>query len=169
MANVDAWDVMRDARRWPGGRPIVAHPPCRAWSAFTSHQAKPEPGERELGMQCAEWLRRWGGVLEQPAHSRLFDAAGLPRPGQRRGDLFTVEVWQAWWGYTMRKATWLCVSGVDMRTVEYPWRYHQSRDGQGDRRRQQLMSHDQRAETCPALAEWLVALTRRSCVQWVPA
>lgn len=27
MPDVDAWDIERDARRWPGGCPVVAHPP----------------------------------------------------------------------------------------------------------------------------------------------
>lgn len=28
MPGVDAWDMERDARLWPGGCPVVAHPPC---------------------------------------------------------------------------------------------------------------------------------------------
>lgn len=36
---------------------------------------------KELGLWCAEQVRKWGGILEQPAHSRLWEAAGLPRPG----------------------------------------------------------------------------------------
>lgn len=29
---VDVWDEARDARCWPGGAPLVAHPPCRRWA-----------------------------------------------------------------------------------------------------------------------------------------
>ena len=160
MPGVDAYDKSRDVRQFSGGMPVVAHPPCRAWSAYTAHQAKPEPGERELGLICADWLRREGGVLEHPAHSRLFAAAGLPMPGARKGDLFTVAVLQAWWGYPMRKATWLCFSRVDVRMLDFPYSEHDSRAGLGDRRRQQLMSKHQRAATYPLLAEWLVAAAR---------
>lgn len=101
-------------------------------------------------------------MLEHPAHSRLFAAAGLPMPGCRIGDLFTVPVLQAWWGYPMRKATWLCFSRVDVRQLEIPYREHDSRAGLGDRRRQQVMSKNQRAATCEPLAHWLVAAARMS-------
>jgi hypothetical protein len=160
MPDVDCYDQKRDVRTFTGGMPIVAHPPCRAWSAFTRHQAKPEPGEAELGLLCAEWLRSEGGVLEHPAHSRLFEAAGLPGPGKRRGDLFTVPVLQAWFGYPTRKETWLCLSRVDPSALDIPYVDHDSRAGLGDGRRYQAMSKHQRAATYPALAEWLVQAAR---------
>lgn len=160
MECVDAFDQARDVRSFMGGTPVVAHPPCRAWSAYTAHQAKPAPGEKELGLLCADWLRSEGGVLEHPAHSRLFAAAGLPMPGERRGDLCTILVLQAWWGYPMRKATWLCFSRVRLNRLDIPYQEHDSRAGLGDRRRQQVMSKNQRAATHPAFAEWLVSAAR---------
>jgi len=162
IQDVDLYDRARDVRSFAGGLPVVAHPPCRVWSAYTSHQAKPEPGERELGLLCAEWLRREGGVLEHPAHSRLFGAAGLPGPGRRAGDLITVPVLQAWWGYPMRKATWLCFSGIDVKALEFPYCDYDSSHGIGDRRRQQVMSKNQRAATCEPLARWLIAAAQLS-------
>jgi hypothetical protein len=158
---VDAYDIVRDVRSFRGGMPVVAHPPCRAWSAYTAHQAKPEPGEKECGLLCADWLRQEGGVLEHPAHSRLFDAAGLPKPGQRIGDMSTILIWQAWFGYPMRKATWLCFSRVDVSDLVVPYRHHNSSAGEGDRRRQQRMSKNQRAATIQPLAEWLVGAARK--------
>jgi hypothetical protein len=156
MPNVDAYDKARDVRTFAGGMPIVAHPPCRAWSAYLRHQAKPEAGEIELGLLCAQWLREEGGVLEHPAHSRLFGAARLPRPGQRCGDLFTMPVWQAWWGHSIRKATWLCFCGVDVCMLDTPYLLHDSRAGRGDALRFQNMSTHQRAASPRALALWLV-------------
>ena len=157
---VEAYDAGRDALTFGGGMPVVAHPPCRSWSAHTAHQAKPLPGEKELGPWCAEKLRECGGVLEHPAHSRLFDAAKLPKPGcATRGDLWTMEVWQAWWNYPMRKATWLCFCGVSPSEIQLPFRLHPQG---GDRRREQLMGKTQRSETTESFARWLVDVARRS-------
>lgn len=162
LPGVDVYDAARDARTFPGGCPIVAHPPCRAWSRHCRHQAIVPEGEPELGLWCAEQLRAWGGVLEQPAGSHLYDAAGLPLPGERREGLVTLHVWQAWWGYPMRKATWLCFSGVDVNQLEIPLRLHPRG---GDRRREQVMSKNQRSATCRPLAEWLVAAARLAAAE----
>lgn len=32
LPGVDVYDADRDARTFPGGCPVVAHPPCRAWA-----------------------------------------------------------------------------------------------------------------------------------------
>lgn len=157
---VVVYDERRDARRFPGGTPIVAHPPCRSWSVKTKHQAKPEPGERELGLWCCEQLREWGGVLEQPAHSEMFAAAGFPEPGQgERDGVWSLEVWQAWWGYPMKKSTWLAISGISPDDVETPLRLHPRG---GDRRTEQVMSKNQRSATTREFAEWLLGLARQS-------
>lgn len=31
LPGTDVWDIERNAKLWPGGAPVVAHPPCRAW------------------------------------------------------------------------------------------------------------------------------------------
>jgi hypothetical protein len=157
LQGVIVFDERKDARTFTGDTPIVAHPPCRAWSAFCRHQAKPKDGEAELGIWCANMLRITGGVLEHPAHSRLFDAAALPKPGEKCGNLWTMEVWQAWWGYSMKKATWLCFSKIDKHVVDVP--YRMLAPGQC-RRRQQVMSKNQRAATCEHFARWLVGIAR---------
>lgn len=158
IEGVEAYDQARGARTFPGGMPIVAHPPCRAWSAHCAHQAKPEPGEKELGLWCVEQVKQWGGVLEQPAHSRLWDAARLPKPGwTHTRDLWAMEVWQCWWGYSMRKATWLLFSKIHPMNVRTPLQLHPRGN---DRRREQLMSREQRSATTLEFAQWLVTTAR---------
>lgn len=155
---VSVFDERKDARTFSGDTPVVAHPPCRAWSAYVAHQAKPKPGEKELGLWCCEQLRLCGGVLEHPAHSRLFEAAELPLPGTRDGDIWSTEVLQLWWGDSRRKATWLCFSRIEPSQIEIPFVLRAS--DRGDRRRWQVMSKNQRSATCESFARWLVEAAR---------
>ena len=39
MPGVDAYDRLRDALTFSGGMPVIAHPPCRAWSVYLGHMA----------------------------------------------------------------------------------------------------------------------------------
>jgi hypothetical protein len=164
IPGIDCYDKKRDVRTFEGGRRVVAHPPCRLWSAFCAHQAKALKEEKELGPLCVDWLEKCGGVLEHPAHSRLFKYCNLPRHGQKKRGLFTIGVHQSWWGYPMSKATWLCFSGMDIDEIELPFVLHP----QGvDRRRQQLMSKDQRSETHPAFAQFLIDCAKKSRGGWL--
>lgn len=158
ISGVEVYDKQRDAWTFDGGTPIVAHPPCRAWSAYCGHQAKPEPGEKELAMQCVEWLRQCGGVLEQPAHSRLFAATRMPLPGDGAVDgMFSIAVKQSWWGHPVQKNTWLCLSGI--KDYELPFVL---RNEIGDREKWNKMSKRKRAATPLLMAQWLVDLARGS-------
>jgi hypothetical protein len=161
LPNVEVFGINRDARTFAGGMPIVAHPPCRAWSIRYAHMAKPEAGERELGLFCAEKLRECGGILEQPAHSRLFRAVGLPCPGELSGRLYTLEVHQSWWGFPVKKATWLAFCGISASMIHLPLRLH---DWRGDGLRFERLSKNQRAATTRQFAEWLVDLARKATV-----
>lgn len=40
LPGTDVWDIERNAKLWPGGAPVVAHPPCRAWGAFECSQSR---------------------------------------------------------------------------------------------------------------------------------
>lgn len=79
LPGCDVWDAERDARRWPGGAPLVAHPPCRAWGRLRTF-ARPAEGEEDLARWAVGQVRRWGGVLEHPATSRLWADQQLPPP-----------------------------------------------------------------------------------------
>jgi len=159
LPQLDVYDISRDARSFRGGLPVICHPPCRAWSLRLRQQAKPQPGEIELGLWCAEVLKCCGGVLEHPAHSLLFKAAGLPLPGQTVKTLSTVSVRLSWWGFTARKATWLCFAGVRPSELRFPFRLTaQPQEGHGWK----TLSRPARAATPLSFALWLVAAARSS-------
>lgn len=162
VPGADVFDQARDLRTFDCSKPVVAHPPCRAWSRRCSHQAKPTPGEKELAPLCVSFLRVCGGVLEHPAHSKLFDVASLslPLPGEGNDDCWCISVPQAWWGHQMPKNSWLVFFGISRKEVFFP--YTLLPDG-GSERRWQLMSASQRSATPVEFARWLVsvaALTR---------
>ena len=61
-------------------------------------------------------LRQFGGVLEHPAHSKAWDAFGIPKPAkagwlQTWDALWTCEVEQGHYGHKARKKTWLIAVG----------------------------------------------------------
>ncbi|HLV66932.1 MAG TPA: hypothetical protein VKY73_14020, partial [Polyangiaceae bacterium] len=73
MYGVDCWDETRDARLYDGPHPVVAHPPCGPWSRLR-HLYR--GNEHDCASRAVEQVRRWGGVLEHPAGSRLWDQCG---------------------------------------------------------------------------------------------
>ena len=66
------WDEQRDARTYAGPWPVVAHPPCGPWGRLR-HMCTKQDGS--LAMLAIAQVRRWGGVLEQPAACRDHDSA----------------------------------------------------------------------------------------------
>lgn len=118
--------------------------------------AKPRADEKALGLHAADMVRRWGGVLEHPADSKLWAAAGLPMPGGRDGfGGFTLPVWQSWWGHRAPKASWLYVVGIEPSAL--PAIPMVLGDPGG---RIENMGKAERERTPPALASWLVELAR---------
>lgn len=175
MPGCDVFDAERDARTWPGGAPIVAHPPCRSWGRM-AHLAKPADGERSLAPWAVEQVRRCGGVLEHPAASKLWREAGLPAPGSRdRWGGWTLPIVQRWWGHKCDKDTWLYVVGCEPRNVPplpldlgeathvvtSSARYDGRRRRKGDPGWRPHVTPAEREHTPPALAAWLVELARR--------
>ena len=168
MPGCDVYDIERDARTWPGGASVVAHPPCRAWGRLRTF-AKPRPDEKALAPWAVEQVRRYGGVLEHPAASTLWAAAGLPAPG--RFDAvggWTLPVHQHWWGHRAEKATLLYIVGVAPRDVpEMPMRIDEPTHVVQSRKRTDYRPHITKAErehTPPEFAAWLVELARRTNV-----
>jgi hypothetical protein len=127
VPGVDPWDEARDARKYAGPHPVIAHPPCQRWGRFW-HGSTRKPHQYKMGDDggCFEAalhaVRTYGGVLEHPADSHAWDAFGLlkpPRTGawvfasdDTEANLWTCCVYQGHYGHPSGKATWLLVSGV---------------------------------------------------------
>ena len=122
LRGCDVWDIERDARKYCGMNPVVAHPPCRAWGHLRGF-ANPRPDEKALALAAVSQVRRCGGVLEHPAYSTLWAAAGLPLPGHGIDAFggFSVEVLQFWFGHCCEKRTWLYVVGCSrLPSIQLP-------------------------------------------------
>ena len=169
---LDCYDASRDARNYQGTNPVVGHPPCRGWGSLRGLSHATEE-EKNLGHCVAAQVRRWGGVLEHPAYSTLWKAAGLPKPGNTDAyGGYTLDVDQYWWGHRAQKRTWLYVCGCNPRNLPaMPIKLgtaprvitnrHGLRAGQPGYRKE--VTKRERDATPPELAHWLVELASR-CV-----
>ncbi|WP_201781885.1 hypothetical protein [Xylophilus sp. Leaf220] len=124
LPHVDAWDEARDARRYAGPYPVVAHPPCQRWGRYW-HGAPCKPHQFRMGedqgcfASALTAARNYGGVIEHPKDSHAWRHYGLTPPpaagGWVRADTFdgwTCCVWQGHYGHFAGKGTWLVVYGV---------------------------------------------------------
>lgn len=175
--DVDCWDQTRDARRYPGPHPVVAHPPCHLWVNFAALNFKRYGGEHNRpgndgGCFAAAYhnVLLHGGVLEHPASSNAWDFYGIPKPmgggwtACLRGG-WVAEVWQSAYGHLARKRTWLFYCG-DRPPLDADWRRdpgtHQC--GWFDRLKPTLSKRDA-SRTPPAFAAFLVSLARHARAQ----
>jgi hypothetical protein len=137
VPKVDAWDVERDARKYAGPWPVVAHPPCQRWGRFW-HGSTRKPHQFKLGDDdgcfeaALEAVRKFGGVLEHPADSRAWSHFNLNAPKRGEGWIaadmlggWTCYVEQGHYGHASRKPTWLYAFGADL--VDLDWRLGEQR------------------------------------------
>lgn len=164
----DVYDEDRDARTFDGGMPVVAHPPCRAWGSL-SHFAKPRIAEKRLAPWAVGIVRRYGGVLEHPMHSRLWNYSKLPSPGKRDAwGGFTLPIDQDWFGHRAEKATKLYIVGIEPRDIpiipiklEEPAYVVSSSCRLGHPAYRLQLRKPEREHTPIDLAMWLVEVARR--------
>lgn len=131
VPDVDPWDEKKDARKYQGPHPVVAHPPCerwgRYWSGGPSARVRRELGDDAGCFESAlDSVRRWGGVLEHPEASHAWAAFGLTAPPRDRGWIsagdfvgFTCCVEQGHYGHPARKATWLYAVGCELPSIKW--------------------------------------------------
>lgn len=130
LEGVDPWDEERDARRYAGPHPVVAHPPCARWcrlaglvEARWGHKRGEDGGTFAAALAH---VRKWGGVLEHPAYSDAWAAHGLNPPPTGGGWVnadweggWTCYVEQGRYGHPAKKATWLYAHSVDLPSLRW--------------------------------------------------
>ena len=168
LAGVDVWDEARDARLWPGGAPLVAHPPCRLWAKLRQFAKASNPVmEKQLARDAVRRVQHFGGVLEHPKESTLWLDMGLPWPGRAPDEFggWTAEVRQCDWGHKAEKRTWLYIVGCHPDDLPpLPARGEPTgciKPQRGVARTLKIVTKSEREHTPPELAQWLVDLARR--------
>lgn len=129
LDGIDPWDEARDARRYVGPHPVIAHPPCQRWGRMKDGGPS-LPGGRiphhDEGCFAAAMtaVRNFGGVLEHPKDSSAWDYFGLMKPPPTGGwimaDSFggwTCCVDQGHYGHFSNKRTWLYAVGCELPSL----------------------------------------------------
>jgi hypothetical protein len=120
------FDQRRDARTYRGPGPVVAHPPCGPWSMLRAFCTLPEE-QRQLAITAVDQVRTFGGVLEHPAHSTLWDYCHLPKPETLWADQYggrSYQVLQGDYGHAAPKLTWLYAVRLGPCPFVSPTGYH---------------------------------------------
>ncbi len=130
LDGVDPWDEERDARKYAGPWPVVAHPPCQRWGRFATGSTR-KPKQYRIGEDggcfaaALTAVRNYGGVLEHPKDSIAWDYFGLMRPGSEgwsRSDSYggwSCQVEQGHFGHFSRKPTWLYAVGIEFPSLRW--------------------------------------------------
>lgn len=171
LPGTDCYDQDRDASKYYGVDPVVAHPPCRGWGKLRG-LSKATNEEKHLGVWAVWAVRIWGGVLEHPQASKLWEYCRLPKPGEPR-DLwggFSIDINQHWFGHRAEKRTWLYIVGCEPKDVpaypiriDRPERVITNRHGvrKGHPSFKTECTKREREATPIAFAKWLIELSDR--------
>ncbi len=135
LPDVDPWDEARDARKYNGPWPVVAHSPCQRWGrmwfgqplAISRGAERKRKGDDGGCFAHALWaVRTFGGVLEHPHGSHAWEHFGLREPPRGGGwvesglaDLWTCCVEQGRYGHYARKPTWLAAAKCDLPDLDW--------------------------------------------------
>lgn len=181
LPGVDPWDQARDARKYKGPHPVVAHPPCSRWCKPLAKVNQTRYGHK-IGDDggCFDSalgdVLTFGGVLEHPANTYAWDAFEIPKPIRGawanafdwQADVWVTEVSQSAYGHPARKKTWLLYKGESYPpaldwsdpkgTHLTSWLQRTSRDAP-------RLSKKEAIKTPPAFRDMLLMLARHSQAQ----
>lgn len=152
----DCYDETRNALTWLGGCPAIFHPPCRNWGRYSKRSLGTKE-ESELAIWAVHKVREYGGVLEHPAHSKLWPACGLPSPGKQDSyGGITFPINQNWFGHPCYKPTFLYIVGIKIKDIpEFPYQMNYPTQFV------QNQSKKDRMRTPLPLCRWLVDLVTK--------
>lgn len=173
---VDLWPEQRDARKYTGNAPVVAHPPCTRWCRLAGLvEARWGYKRGEDGGCFASALahvRRVGGVLEHPAYSAAWKAFDLPMPKRGEGWVqgacggWSCQVQQSNYGHRARKNTWLYAYGFTPPELDWSdnmqglsdvsWCGNKVKSGN----KRPRLSASERIATPPAFRDLLIGMVR---------
>lgn len=134
LPGVDPWDEARDARKYAGPHPVVAHPPCQRWGKLWAGQPLwiKNTGERKTKgddggcfSAALSSVRACGGVLEHPFGSHAWAHFGLSLPPRTGGWVkaddygWTCCVEQGRYGHYARKPTLLYAVRADLPALDW--------------------------------------------------
>ncbi len=158
LPGVDVWDETRDARKYAGPHPVVAHPPCSRWCRLAGLVEARWGYKRGEDAGCfasaLNSVRTWGGVLEHPAYTDAWAAFELPIPnrtgGWQRGLCggWSCHVEQGRYGHPAKKATWLYAFNVELPQLTWG----STPDGESDAPVSWCGNHTSKFDTRPRLS-----------------
>jgi hypothetical protein len=134
LNGVELWDEARDACKYAGPHPVVAHPPCQRWGKMYagSPSVIARTGVRKIKGDdggCFEAalkaVRTYGGVLEHPWGSHAWKHFGLVVPSRKGGWIkaddygYTCCVEQGRYGHYARKPTLLYAVGTELPELDW--------------------------------------------------
>jgi hypothetical protein len=68
--------------------------------------------EKILAIKAITWVRQWGGIVEHPECSKLWQTAGVHLPGKQDSfGGYTLSINQSWFGHRAQKRTLLYIVG----------------------------------------------------------
>lgn len=126
---VELWDARRDARRYKGPYPVVAHPPCERWGRYwhggpSARVRRVKGDDGGCFWSALNAVRKFGGVLEHPAASSAWNHYELNKPPRVGGWVnadflggWTCCVDQGHYGHPAQKATWLYAANVELPSL----------------------------------------------------
>lgn len=135
LPDVDPWDETRDARKYAGPWPVVAHPPCQRWGKFWAGQPlhikrtgirKVKGDDGGCFKAALDAVRTWGGILEHPWQSHAWPHFGLNVPA-REGRWIAADYLGGWtccveqgrYGHYARKPTLLYTVGCKLPELDW--------------------------------------------------